>query len=398
MQFMDRSLFCTLATASTLLWLGCSDSSPLMRPESEPISLIPGADAGGAAACQGDADCGEDSRCSGGICLIDNPGSPGNTPPRSGNSAEPPATCADQVLRTNRVKPKVILVVDQSGSMDQDFSSPDGTLAGSRWNILRDFLLQGGGLIDSLQDVVQFGLAMYSARSEGSLPEGTCPLVTTVAPALDNYAAIDALYSAADPIDETPTGDAIDAIVADLMLDQAEPDALQDPVVFVIATDGEPDRCEELNPQNGQMEAIDAVSRAFALGIRSFVISVGGDVSAQHQQDIANAGLGRPLDTADPATFWTAGDTATLRDALVEIVGGQVSCDITLNGAIEGDDECLGTVTLGDTDLVCNDPNGWMKVSPQQIRLLGSACDTLKADNPVVAASFPCEVEITVVQ
>ena len=39
----------------------------------------------------------------------------------------------------------------------------------------------------------------------------TSTLIEWVPPALDNYDAISAVYSPADPIDETPTGQSIDA-------------------------------------------------------------------------------------------------------------------------------------------------------------------------------------------
>ena len=121
-----------------------------------------------------------------------------------------------------------------------------------------------------------------------------CPLLTEVDFALDNYAAIAAAYNAADPIDETPTGDAIDAVLNRI---QNTPDPSPDPTIFIVATDGEPDRCEEFNPQNGQGEAIAAVTRAFDAGVRTFIVSVGeGVVSQQHLQDMANTGLGRASD------------------------------------------------------------------------------------------------------
>jgi hypothetical protein len=105
------------------------------------------------------------------------------------------------------VIPTVILIIDQSSSMEESFGSD------TRWNTLRDFLLESpDGLIADLQSQVRFGLAMYSAESGGANPEpiGECPMVTSVAPALDNFDAIEAVYAGAEPIEDTPTGDAID--------------------------------------------------------------------------------------------------------------------------------------------------------------------------------------------
>ena len=310
-------------------------------------------------------------------------------------AAPPPGSdCADKRVYAARVTPTVILIVDQSGSMNDDFSG-----AGSRWNVLRDFLLQEpDGLIADLQKQVRFGLALYSARSAadgGSQPEGECPLVTTVAPALDNFKAIADVYRANEPIDDTPTGDSIDKVVEDLHL-ATDPDTKRNPTVFVLATDGEPDRCEELDPQTdaAKMEAIDAVTRAFKLGIRTFVISVGNEVGADHQQAIANAGLGKKPGDAN-AEYWVAGDDKSLRMALTEIVGAQLGCEVTLNGKVDGGDPCDGTVKLNGKALECNGADGWKLTDPMHIKLLGSACTLLKSTDEVdLEVSFPCSVPI----
>ncbi len=301
--------------------------------------------------------------------------------------------CADKTVSAQRVKPTVVLIIDQSSSMHEDF---DGL--GSRWNVLRDFLLDDAGLIASFQDQVRFGLAMYSADSDRDsplpvTPIGECPRVSGVSPALGNFDAIETAYRATEPIEDTPTGDAIDKVLADLALDD-DPDAERDPIVFVLATDGEPDTCEQLDPQEGQQEAIDAVSRAFDAKIKTFVIAVGNDVSETHQQDIANAGLGRgPAD--EPAEFWRAGDDATLRQSLTEIIGGQVSCDITLDGSVAQSDACKGTVLLNGKTLPCEDDDGFTWVDSSHIRLQGKACDHPKTlQTAMLHVTFPCGVQV----
>lgn len=301
----------------------------------------------------------------------------------------PPGSCADTIVRATKVIPTVLLIVDQSSSMNESFGGA------SRWDTLRDFLLESpDGLIADLQSQVRFGLAMYSATSGGNNPDpiGECPMVTTVAPALDNYDAIAASYGPAEPIEDTPTGDAIDKILDDLMLGN-DPDKTEDPTVFILATDGEPDRCEELDPQNGQEEAIAAVTRAFRAGVRTFIISVGNEVSMQHQQDVANAGLGRGPGDAD-AEYWVAGDDATLRAALIDIVGGQLGCEVQLNGSVEDGDACLGMVALNGRALECGGDDGWELSSPRHIRLKGAACDELKNGEVTLDVRFPCEVGV----
>jgi hypothetical protein len=285
----------------------------------------------------------------------------------------------------------VVLLVDQSSSMTDDFGGD-----GSRWDVLRNFLLgEPDGLIFDLQGQVRFGFAMYSAVSGGMdpLPIGECPMITSVQPALDNFDAIAAIYSDADVIEDTPTGDSIDAVIDSLGL-TTNPDLMADPVVLILATDGEPDRCEELDPQNGQEEAIAAATRAFSMGVRTFIISVGDEVSDEHQQDMANAGLGRAPGDPD-AEYWEVGDDASLRDALSDIVGSQLGCEVQLCGSVADGDACEGTVTIDGEAIECNDPNGWELSTPSTIRLLGSSCERLKSDDDVVLnVKFPCSVRV----
>lgn len=320
-------------------------------------------------------------------------GASGASAASGGSGGAPaPGACADTIVRATMVIPTVILIVDQSSSMNESFGNA------SRWDTLRDFLLQSpDGLIADLQSQVRFGLAMYSAESGGDAPDpiGECPMVTSVAPAIDNYDAINAIYGPAQPIEDTPTGDAIDKILDDLNLSNA-PDTNEGPTVFILATDGEPDRCEELDPQNGQEEAIAAVERAFGMGVRTFIISVGNEVSMQHQQDVANAGLGRASGDPD-AEYWVAGDDATLRAALTEIVGGQLGCEVQLNGSVQSGDACTGTVKLNGKELECGGADGWELSTPRHIRLKGAACDELKSGNNVeLDVRFPCDVKLVI--
>ncbi len=338
--------------------------------------------------CQADCAPGAENRCpvgqyctADGHCLV--------TPGSDGSTDSNPYVCADVTVEAARVTPTVMLIIDQSSSMTSSFGG------GTRWGVLKDFLLADpDGLIFSLQDQVEFGLALYSARSDGDggPPIGPCPMLTQVAPAPDNYAAIQAVYQPANVIEDTPTGDAIDAVL-DSILGAPDPDP--DPTIFIVATDGEPDRCEELDPQNGQAEAIAAVERAYGEGIRTFMISVGeGTVSATHMQDMANAGLG--MGAGGTAEYWVAGDDTTLRRALEDIVGGVLSCDINLNGTIEDISQaCSGTVKLNDRELPCDDPDGWEATSPTSIRLNGAACDELTMTRgAVLEATFPCDIVI----
>jgi hypothetical protein len=206
-----------------------------------------------------------------------------------------------------------------------------------------------------------------------------------------NYGAIAAVYNPAVPIDETPTGDTIEAVLARIL---GDPDPDPNPTIFIVATDGEPDRCEQTDPNptpEAQAESVMGATHAFEAGIRTYMIWVGPAPARAHMQDMANAGLG--LGAGASAPYWIAGDEAGLRDALSAIVGGVLSCDIRLEGRIDPAKACEGSVTLNGRVIPCDDPDGWHAVSETVIQVTGAACDELTSMmGSVLTAEFPCDV------
>jgi len=220
--------------------------------------------------------------------------------------------------------------------------------------------------------------------------DATCPNLITVVPAIDNYDAINTVYQAHEIDHGTPTGEAIQAVLADSALSMAT----ADPTVFVLATDGAPYSC---SGAEGKASSVAAVETAFTAGVRTYVIGVGSDVDLddEHLTDLANAGLGTTSGADE--MFWRVNDEAGLVDALAAIVTGTISCDIALtNGSINTsspDIYCDGSsVALNGTPLPCNDPNGWVPIDETHIRLQGSACDELTMSGGSVTATFPCGV------
>lgn len=290
--------------------------------------------------------------------------------------------CGRVVLDTTPKTPNVMLIIDRSSSMDEPFGSAD------RWTALKDSLLAPSGLLAELQDVVRFGATWYSASNGQDVPAiAECPVLVEVDIALNNFDAIRTGYPA-DMIEDTPTGDSIEAVLAKLTNNGLDPPSSQDPTIFILATDGEPDTCEQLDPQNGQQEAIDAVKHAFMLGIKTYVIAVAneGDISQQHLNDLANAGVGNMGGPQAPS--YRPNSDQGLRDALRDIIRGVVSCDVRLEGTVTGD-PCEAEVTIGATRLTCNAADGFELLGPSELRLKGSACEELKGGKGLTA-SFPC--------
>lgn len=281
----------------------------------------------------------------------------------------PPEACADVSVAVNR-KTNVIVIVDQSTSMDAAFGS------GTRWSVLKSALLADTGIIASYQNVVDFGVTLYS--SKGGTAGGTCPMLTEVAPMLNNLTGIRTVYGPARTVGDTPTGESVDAVLAKAPRNGT--------TLFILATDGEPDTCAVPNPQRGQQQSIDALTRAFNAGIKTYVIAVAkeNELSQSHVNALANAGAG-----IQGAPSYRVDNDQALKNALAEIVFGGISCDVTLQGKVQGLMPCEGKVTLGGSALTCSTSEGWSLVGDSTIRLTGSACTQFKTGSKL-EASFPC--------
>ena len=331
--------------------------------------------------CGDGQQCGDSGKCetgeggSGGSTGNFNPSGGGDQGGSGGNNG-----CADVNITFEPQIPTVVLLIDQSGSMTEQFGG------GNRWDVLYDTLMDpNNGIVKQLENQVRFGLALYTGDGGGN-----CPQLSNVTIALRNHAAIDAVYGPAGPLGDTPTGDSIDGVLPGLLAVN-EPGAK----VIVLATDGEPDTCEQPNPQNGQAEAIAAAQAAFAADVSLYIIAVGADVSESHQQDMANAGLGLPLDGSQgDAPYYPANDQSALQDAFEEIINGVRSCILTINGSIDPAKADQGTITLDGVELLFNDPNGWQLNTPTEIELLGAACDAIQEGDHSVVGSFPCGAAI----
>ncbi|MEM9461678.1 MAG: vWA domain-containing protein [Myxococcota bacterium] len=286
--------------------------------------------------------------------------------------------CADVTATIEPVIPTIVLLVDRSGSMNDDFGGI------SRWQAVADALFDpAGGVVAQLESTIRFGMALYT--SDNGMFGGACPMLDEVAPSLDNLAAMDAAFTQPLAEGDTPTGEALAAVATSLA---AEPDTAR---AIVLATDGEPDTCAVPDPQNGQPESVTAVVDAYAEGIKTFVISVGGEVSAGHLQELANVGVGKAANDPDPAPYFEALDTAQLIAAFDQIVGGFVSCEFAIDGIVDLEAACQGTVLLDGVELECE--SDWHVPEESTLELLGAACDTLQdGGEHDVLASFPCMV------
>jgi hypothetical protein len=296
-----------------------------------------------------------------------------------GSGSEGGGECPDlNVVLTPKV-PTIQLVVDQSGSMAEDFSGI------SRWDAVRNTLIDpADGVVTRMQSAIRFGLSRYSTS------DTECPYVREMAPQLDAADEIDAELLDV-PGGDTPTGESLEIFLDTLLQDDWDGDKF-----FVLATDGEPDTCEIPEPATPEEtdlvrgRAVQAVEGAYAAGVRTFVVSVGADIAEDHLQDLANAGVGN--DPGDPdAPFYVALDPQALLDAFDDIVSGLRECTLTLDEPLQPEYAPSCDLTINDNLIPYNTPDGWRLDTETTIELQGASCQAIQEGVVVIKMTCTCE-------
>jgi len=362
--------------------------------------------------------------------------SPGGT---GGTSGTDPGICQHLSAVPTPQVPTVEIVVDTSSSMFE--TNP------SAWSVLYTALDGPDSAIKPLQDQIYFGYASYKGLKGTSETDPACATMTTVAPALSNFDAIDKVYKAVGdsytpsnpPKWETPTDYAITYAVGELQKFMPMPPG---PKYILLVTDGNPNTCVVQDPQCGQDYAIKAVQDAYAAGIGTFVLGVGDIVvngnsgcmgtgarcGLDHLQDIANAGVGAPVASApgcdDPtstgcqlryascnqgmlltaaytpaapavgtpfAVDTGANDAQTkLKAALSSLLNSAVPCTFELDVIVMGN-PALGIVSVGGTPVTYDVPDGWvLEMDSFHVTLQGGACEAYR-NGGEVSIDFPCD-------
>jgi hypothetical protein len=366
----------------------------------------------------------------GGSSMIELGGSSGDS---AGTAAGP--VCEGLTAKSTQLTSTVLILVDNSSSMF------DKTSTGSTsWKLLYDALMdKTTGAVTALQGQIRFGFASYKGHQATSEDDPACATITPTMStfAKDNGAAIDTIYTQLGKETnnganwETPTGYAIKTVAPELAAFQSDPPG---PKFILLVTDGNPNTCETINPQCGQDRTIKAVQDAFAQGIGTIPIGI-GDITLSddgcnvmqarcgndHLQDVANAGAGLPVQappadykyqpciqgeggtltatyvdagqTTGTAPYFTANDSATLRQKLGEALMAVQSCTFDLNAIVTGN-PAGGVVTLNGVPLTFGDmTSGWtLEPNKYQVTLQGSSCDTFRT-NPgsMLNIAFPCD-------
>jgi len=315
------------------------------------------------------------------------------------------SVCGQLEVTTDRVIPNIMIIVDRSASMLRDFEgdcpfngsgcpnfgTPNPDFDVGRWDSVEDALIGANGLVRRLDSIARFGLTLYwkAGESSPSMSDGQMCASTdgvAITQDLDNANSIAARFAANAPNGYTPTAEAIETVTESL--DSMPPP--EGPTVYLLATDGLPNGCDEDGANRDRNNSVHAVERAFDLGIETFVLGVNFD--DDHLQDLANAGQG----VASGATVWTADSVPELQSALEQIVVQNLPCTVNLtDGVIDTSKACDGEVRLNGEALACDDQErGWRAVDGRTIEVTGSACTDWRAGNAELQALFPCYVVV----
>lgn len=392
---MIRTSLLLLALAAA----GCGSSSLAAGPcDSVPpdptCNLTCDATPGAPNDCPGGFHCNPDGKCfaqctiSGGQCgdgygcTDDGKCVPEDQLPGGGNGNTP---CARVSFTAKPTTPSILLLLDGSGSMNNDFGST------TRWRAVKEALTAPTtGVVTQLQSKAYFGSMVFE-----NINKSTCPQLTTRPRALNNVAAIRSdLGDNSNPNSGTPTAKAMEAAVASFSA-PTNPVPAGSPKIIVLATDGRPNPCS--TPADGeyleeQQKVEDTAGAAYAAGIRTIPLSVASGMQDAHLQRVANRGAGvQPGQPSVP--LYKANTPAELKTAFDAIIGGAVTCDLTVTGTIDEAQAAGGEVKLNDRPLTYG--TDWQLVGNNIIRLLGASCTELKtAANPKVDGTFPCGTDI----
>jgi hypothetical protein len=319
-------------------------------------------------------------------------GSSGSTAGTAGNggSVNPDgATCGGQKYNAQNVPPDLLILLDKSGSMDEQ---ADGTQCPGmgmpcptqKWP---QMVMGLNSVVGASADKINWGLAYFP--SSGGSSSCTTAANAAVAIAPNNAGPIMASLAATETDGRTPTRSAVNNAVTYLQTLTSP-----NPKFILLATDGAPN----CMPGAGQSTASDAagavqaVSTAAMMGIPVFVVGIGNVAEfVQTLNDMAVAG-GRPA--AGATKYYPASSSADLV-AVLTTIGAQIAtCTFTLSAV----PPVPGNIAVyGDgAKIPASATDGWSYgTGMRSVILNGPTCDKVKAGTiKDVQTYFGCPGEV----
>jgi hypothetical protein len=237
--------------------------------------------------------------------------------------------CPPSTFNANNLPPDLLIVLDRSGSMDEDatgMTCNGGCGANSKWTLMTAAINQ---VVSQSETTVNWGLKFF-----GSGGGATCNVAagSSVAPGPMTAAAIAAAIAlpANQPGSRTPTRAA--EMSAGTYLS-----TLTDlnPKYILLATDGLPN-CPAMGNNTAagdEMAAIAAVSAVAAMGFPTFVIGIAADALAGATATLNSMAVAGMKPRMGTPQYYSVTTTADLATALMAIQGmAALPCQFQLGG------------------------------------------------------------------
>jgi hypothetical protein len=313
--------------------------------------------------------------------------------PDATGMSNPDANCAAVNQGAMPQPPDILILLDRSGSMEWDAPGTCRSQCGanSRWRQVTDALNQVVPMTDT---IVNWGLKFFG--SGNSCAVNDTPEVP-IGPG--NGAMIMTRIGMTMTGSATPTRLGVNAGAAYMA-------TLTDtnPKYLLLATDGEPTCNPDLTPPtNMNMNMSDAagaqqaVTNAFGMGFKTFVVGVGDTGGAATLDQMAING-GMPQ-TGGATSFYQVTDTASLVAALNTILGRVGSCQFNIGMAPNSSTSNDKIDVFGDGVPISRDPShvdGWDYSNAEHtaIEVYGPRCDAIKAGSTMnVTVTFRCIID-----
>jgi len=297
---------------------------------------------------------------------------PGNGDGNNTFESDANVTCVATTPMATNVPPDILIVLDRSGSMNEDLtgmSCTNGCGATSKWTITTTAL---ANYLPMVEATVNLGLKLFASGSNSCNVSNTAE----IPPRANNAAAINNLLTTTRPGSSTPTTAAVTNAASYL---KTVTDS--NPKFILLVTDGIPtcgkDMCAAgVNTGGGNMtqcddaNAIAAVKAVHDMGISTFVLGVGTSASpgdATLSQMAMNGGFAR---SATPA-YYPIDKPEDLTAAFMAVTGMVSKCFFTVSPPLNNNQTLTG-VTADGNDL---SRDAYMIVGNNGVQLVGQTCD-----------------------
>lgn len=323
---------------------------------------------------------GANGNATGGVAMF---GAGGSQDQAGGDTSTSPSTgCAQQNVSIQQLPPDIMIVMDRSTSMKSSASGQScaGGDCGedSKWF---KSITAMKAVVQDTQNGINWGM-FWLGNEAVQCNADTAPVVPITAGS--SYSLIQAALDGNKftGANGTPTAAAVKNATAYLKT-LTDPN----PKYILLATDGEPN-CGSSGGAFGTdtVGTKSAITAALDAGIPTFVIGIATTNSTAANDALNEAAVagGHPQ-TGAATKYYAVADTASLTEALSQIIGIAASCVISLDATPNAND---WSIAIGATDKsgnVVEVPNnatdGWAysDSSRKSITLAGSSCEKLKS-------------------